>query len=147
MRIPAFPTHIVLGAVHRAQGMRSRAARRLPACAVLTTSSALDVRCSCAGAVAWAFLCVVVCVGVCATCVVSGGGLGRIRCVRRMLRTVVCSTLCVAVVQAIAIARRAQSHSRAGRVPGAREVPLRMRGAGRARVCVFWALHIAWYGS
>ena len=83
----------------------------------------------------------------CATCVVSGGGLGRIRCVRRMLRTVVCSTLCVAVVQAIAIARRAQSHSRAGRVPGAREVPLRMRGAGRARVCVFWALHIAWYGS
>ena len=136
MRIPAFPTHIVLGAVHRAQGMRSRAARRLPACAVLTTSSALDVRCSCAGAVAWAFLCVVVCVGVCATCVESGGGLGRIRCVCRKLRTVVCGRSRVAVVMAIAIARRAHVHSRAGRCRRAPELPLRMRGAGGARVCV-----------
>ena len=147
MSLPAFPTHIVLGADRRAQDLRSRAARRLPARAVLTTRSARAVRCSCASAVAWAFSCVVVSGCVCASGVEPGGGVGRIRCVHRMLRTVVCGRSRVAVVQAIAIARRAQSHSRAGQVPGAREVPLRMRGAGRARVCVFWALHIAWYGS
>ena len=38
----------------------------------------------------------------------------------------VCGMLCVAVVQAIAIARRAHVHSRAGRVPAVRAGWLRM---------------------
>lgn len=147
MRLPAFPTHVVLGAVHRVQGLRSRAAHQLRASAVLTTSSALDVRSPCAGAVVWAFSCVVVCVGVCATCVESGGDPGRFRCVRRNLRMAVCGRSRVAVVKAIAIARCALVHSRAGRRPAAPEPPLRLRGAGRARVCVFWAMHVAWDGS
>ena len=147
MRLPVFPTHIVLGAVHRAQGMRNRAARRLPPRAVLTMSSAPRCGCSCVVADVWAFSCVVVLGCVCASGVESGGGLGRICCVRRMLRTVVCGLSCVAVVQAIAIARRVHVHGRAGRCPAAPELLLRLRGAGRARVCVFWALHIAWYGS
>ena len=147
MSLLAFPTHAVLGADRRTQGLRSRAARRPPACAVLTTSSARAMRCSCAGADARVYSCVVVSGCVCATCVESGGDLGGICCVRLNLRTVVCGRSRVAVVWAIAIARRAPVHSRAGRCPAAPELPLRLRGAGRARVCVFWALHIALYGS
>ena len=117
MSILAFPTHIVLGAVRRAQGVCSRAAGGLLACAVLSSSSARAVRSSCAGVDVWSFSCVVVPGCVCASCVEPGGGPGRIRCVPRKLRMVVCGTSCVAVVQAIAIARRAQVHSRAGRSP------------------------------
>ena len=104
MRLPAFPTHIVLGTVHRVQSLRSHAARRLPARAVLTTSSARAVRCSFASAGVWVFSCVVVFGCVCASGVESGGYVGRIRCVRCMLRTMVCGRSRVAVVQAIAIA-------------------------------------------
>ena len=58
MSILAFPTDIVLGAGRRAQGVRSRAASGLLACAVPTASSARAVRCSCAGVDAWVFSCV-----------------------------------------------------------------------------------------
>ena len=50
MRLPAFPTHILLGADRRAQGICSSAGRRLPEGAVLSSSSARAVRLSCAGA-------------------------------------------------------------------------------------------------
>ena len=46
-----------------------------------------------------------------ARAVESGGVPGRIRCVRRKLRTAVCGRSRVAVVMAIAIARRAHVHS------------------------------------
>ena len=132
MRLPAFPTHIVLGTDHRTQSLLSHAARRLPACAVLTTSSARAVRCSCASADAWVVSCVVVFGCVCASGVVYGGDIRRIRCVCRMLRTVVCRRSRVAVVQAIAIARRALLHSRAGRCRRAPELLYHIRSSERS---------------
>ena len=113
--ILAFPTDIVLGAVHRirvfemnalVQGGRGQGCRRRDRRALVARARPAAVG---------VLSCRIESGRVCGPSVDSGGKPGLIRYVNYVLSTLVCDGLHAAAVQAIAVLMRVVLHSRAGR--------------------------------